>query len=837
MRKILLGLGWVLWLQGQTLQGFVKDQKDDEPLVYATVLIKGTQKGAYTNEEGYFSLNVPPNLDTIYLTIRYVGYEPLDTFFTHIPQQPITFYLKEQVVQLKEVVITAKDNYADYVMKMVLKHRKYNRMSRLEKFQALIYNKLVVTVDNVQERHFKNPLLRPAKSFFEAHKNDTLVFDETTNSYRFAIFLSETITRYCYKRPQEKEIILAKRNSGKQDAQTNLLSASLTNIDVYSNSIVLLGRPFAGFVNPMAKQYYYFYITEYEDVGNDTILHVRITPKSPYLPLFQGYIYVSQRDWAITKVDLHMNRDPNINFVEGFRIYQEFEKIEGEWLLRLSDVWLDFKNNEKHLGLIGRVTSYYLSYDLSPEFPKNFFEEHLIVEVGAGYRAESYWDSLRPVPLSQAELLGFALADSLRAQPLWDLYITIAEFLTTGKVQTPLVDFGPYSKVISFNAVEGFRFSIGAYSTYQFSKRFYLWGRLSYGLRDQRWKYQFSIQYRGLRKPYFKLRYAYYDEIEQIGIQDYLEVGTGALASAFRYRPLAEMNYFKEHRLETSAEIFKGLMHFSYLQWKRYEPVFPYFFIETTDTTSAYATFEIGTRLRIAFREKYYVREGEKISLGGKFPVFHVELARGFANSLGDYDYWKASVTMTDVTTAGQLGVISYTLTVGRIWGTLPLPSLYVFKGSQSYGFYSMELGGSIISSVITQKNVSLRYIQVPFNLLHFYEFVADAYVVGGIDHHLEGFFFNRIPLLRKLKWKELVALRVAWGTLTKANQEQNFSPQLNYRSPFPLPYVELGLGIENILKVLQVVYVRRVTYIKSERYPQAWNHSHGIRVGLRLSF
>jgi hypothetical protein len=829
---------------GQVLKGFVKDAQTGNPLAFARVqLVNAQNVGTLTNMDGYFQLPLPPQQDIFIVQITYMSYEPYqDTFYKkNLPTDPLVIALQPKGYQLQEIVITQKDNFADIVMKNVLKNREKHQMSRLERYKVRVYNKMVVTVDNVQEHHLKNPLLKPAKSFFEHYKDDTLVYDERWGAFKFTVFLSETITDFYYVKPFRKEIVLAKQNSGTEDEHVNILSASLTQIDIYQNSIVILGRPFIGPVNPLATLNYYFYLEGFERLPEDTIYKIRLYPRSPHDMVFDGYLYVSKRDWAIVKAELNMNKDPNINFVEGFRIYQEFKKIDGNWLLTLSDIYIDFKNNEKHMGVIGRVTSHYQDYQLAFSIPPGFFSESLVIEPNAGRRGQEFWENARPIPLERSEEMGFVLADSLKAQPLWQFYLTVGEFLTTGKYAfSPKWEVGPYSQILSYNAVEGWRFSIGVNTTSAFHPHLYLMGKASYGTRDQRLKTQFQFHYYFPKQPYHVFKFIWNREIEQIGIQDYLETSTDLMGSLFRYRPLSEMNYFQQIRFEWQSDVIPNLMQATFIQYKSYEPVFPFSFqteMQPVKETRNYETWELGLQLRFSYKEDFLINEGRKVSLGSYWPTFHLE---GTVGRVYPYQnvpiYYKAAFTVTDHYPVGRFGVMEYTATIGKIGGTLPLPSLYIFPGSQSYGYYSMAFAGSIISSVVTRTPNSFYYIQVPYNLMAFYEFIADQYLTIGVDHHLEGYLLNRLPLIRKLKWKEMVSFRLAYGTLSRENQRHNLSTALFYQAPYPIPYMELGIGLENVLKVLQIVYVRRLSYL-NHHLGSVTPPNEGIRFGFRLSF
>ena len=110
------------------------------------------------------------------------------------------------------------------------------------------------------------------------------------------------------------------------------------------------------------------------------------------------------------------------------------------------------------------------------------------------------------------------------------------------------------------------------------------------------------------------------------------------------------------------------------------------------------------------------------------------------------------------------------------------------------------------------------------FNLINNMEFLNDRYASLNLSYDMNGKLFNRIPLIKKLKWREMFRIRGLWGTLTdKNNPYKSNNPDLflfPMRDGVPTshvmgktPYVEASVGIYNIFKLLHIEYVRRLTY------------------------
>jgi len=149
----------------------------------------------------------------------------------------------------------------------------------------------------------------------------------------------------------------------------------------------------------------------------------------------------------------------------------------------------------------------------------------------------------------------------------------------------------------------------------------------------------------------------------------------------------------------------------------------------------------------------------------------------------------------------------------------------------------------------IHRANQTYSYQIASYNLMNFLEFVSDEYISLNVDHCFNGFFFNKIPLIKKLKWREFVAAKVLFGRLTTLNNPSDNPDLFRFPvDPFGLPgetsgtpvtfaldegpYVEVSAGIGNILKLFRVEFVKRLTYLD---HPFVSNF--GIRVRFKFDF
>ena len=154
---------------------------------------------------------------------------------------------------------------------------------------------------------------------------------------------------------------------------------------------------------------------------------------------------------------------------------------------------------------------------------------------------------------------------------------------------------------------------------------------------------------------------------------------------------------------------------------------------------------------------------------------------------------------------------------VGKVFGTVPLPFLTPTPANQAYGTSRFVLNRT-------------------FQLLNYYDFVTDAYMNVYMEHHFNGLIFNRIPLLKKTKWRSLILARMAYGTLSEENRAVSVS-NIAYNPPERL-YWEYGFGIENIgiknLRPIRVDFIWRSAF--SSQNGQN-NPYFGIRFAIRPEF
>jgi hypothetical protein len=214
-------------------------------------------------------------------------------------------------------------------------------------------------------------------------------------------------------------------------------------------------------------------------------------------------------------------------------------------------------------------------------------------------------------------------------------------------------------------------------------------------------------------------------------------------------------------------------------------------------------------QVRFAWKEKYVGTGFTRVYLGTTYPVVQMTYAKSLQNAFkGEYDYHKLVVNVSDrIRITPILGYTDYTIEAGKIWGAVPYPLMELHGGNETY-----------------------IYDYLAFNMMDYYEFASDQFVSAAVFHHFEGLFLNKIPLLRKLKWREVATVKGVWGTVNDQNRKTLLFPT-TLKSLEKAPYLEASAGIENIFKIFRVDAFWRLNY----QLPRAIDN-FGFKFGFQLA-
>jgi hypothetical protein len=425
---------------------------------------------------------------------------------------------------------------------------------------------------------------------------------------------------------------------------------------------------------------------------------------------------------------------------------------------------------------------------------------------------DSFWTESRPIPLTPSETQTYANTDSLLKLRSYRRLMDFATLYFIGYKSAGKFDIGPIRKVYSFNPVEGQRFQLGGRSNYKLSKSLYTDAYLAYGLRDERWKYSLSGSYSFNKRsiysyPFNYLQASFLHDTKNPGQENYFSQGNSLLTSFTRgynsswlYNDIFRLTYVREF-----GNHFQFTLGTKY--WKQ-QPAgslaYVYqLFPSEQDTITEITTGEFSASLRWAPNEQFFENKVSRRDIINKYPIISLEYAKGIKGLYsGEYAYDALRLTVSKRFFISPLGYSDVTFDASYLGGTIPFPLLIIHPANQSY-FYS----------------------QLSYNLMNVEEFVSDHYAGVNIDHFFNGFFFNKIPLLKKLRLREVVTAKILYGGLRNENNPKYNPYQLLFpttngvTSTFVLngqPYVEAGVGIYNILSFIRLDLIERFTYLNN---------------------
>ena len=789
-------------LMAQTkIMGKVLDAETKEPLPFVNVYFKGTNIGATTDLDGRFSIETRQAKDS--LMASFIGFVPESIGIKKGAYQEVTFSLKTDNFSLPEVLIIGDYDPAKALMKQLIKHKKENRIQDYEFLEYEIYNKLRIDANNLSE-HFKNrKVLKPFQFIFDFA--DTSVVNG--KSY-LPIFLSESFSKMYYRKSPkaEKEVIEGVKISGvENESVSQFVGNMFQKYDVYDNYIRIFKKNFISPVSDYALSFYKYRIVDTTNINGRVSYKLIFNPRRKQELTFHGHIWIDAKTYALKSFGMDIAKSANINYVNALHLEQEYDFMNNKyWMLTKEQGIADFnvlKKTKKVLGFYGTKSTQYRNFSFKSSKKSGFYAvpTNVIVKKHAFGKEEDYWKTHRFDSLSKNESFVYNMVDTLKSMPAFRTWIDVVETIVSGYYDIGKFELGPYSTTFSFNPVEGPRFRLGGQTTAKLSKNYRVGGYLAYGLKDQRLKYKTSFTYVFSLNPKNAISFFYKDDIEQLGANPNAIKNDVLLASLTRRKEAENLNFTKEYNARFEYEWFNGFKTDVGFIRKAISPVGRRVFSFHTSeggiiSKSSIVTSELNLLVRFAYNEKFLLGKYKRLSLGTKHPVLQLRYAYGIPNFLGgEFEYHKIDLEIQHRFNIGLLGRTKYIVRVGKVFGQLPYPLLRLHPGNETF-----------------------LYNRYAFNLMNYYEFVSDQYATVFLEHHFHGVLLDKIPLLRKLKWRLEGHAKGVIGSLSNHSQRCNVLPANT--KVLNTPYVETGFAVENIFKIIKVSFDWRLTHKKPKK-------------------
>lgn len=856
-RCILLGL-WVCLLlhcsfctqslaQGLKGKVYTIGEKGDTVTVnMARLQWMNTAVGTITGADGSYRL---PYAGTDTLIVSYSFYTP-DTLIVAPNERRRDIFinasqpLKEVVVSRKRQKYVRKGNPAVALIKNVIKHKDDNRIESAETYKLYSYKKLVLSFGRF-DMDFKKNRFNQSLSFLEKYI-DTLTSDSVPV---LTISLRENLKEHYYQQTPRKNVhyVKAKRMQGVDEILDNdgfgsNLEDIFSEVNIFNNDIeLMLNRFVSPLSSTIATTFYHYYITDTVEVDSTTCIELSFSPVNSRTYGFTGRLYiVNDSSYALKRYEFNVPYNINMNFVNQLVVEEEFTKTDsGFWAPKIAHTRASFSlaKSKKMKKIYAHQTTFWYLCETGEPMPDSIASAmpgSEIVASNAGKYRNWMWKKMRPMPLSAEESFLDSLSTELRRLPFFKTMEKIADVLGTGYIATSknrrlsCFDIGPVYNMISQNPAEGIRIRIGGMTTANLHNRWFISGYLAFGCRDLRLKYNLAITHTFDKKKYHPnespksgLYFSTGYDVEIPG-QQYSYMDRDNLLMSYDYDTLSPAaQYVRRTKLLFRWEWQSSLNFETWILYENNEAAgsLSYWRINSEGMANRvhdFYNYECGIKIRWTPGAKAYDNQiGEKraIKLSKDAPTLSIEHTLGFM----DRHFWynRTDLSIDKRFWLSAFGYIDISLQGGIVWNAVPYPKLYV-----------------------PHNNQSLFLTPNTFNMMKPMEFIMDKYVTLYATYHLKGWIFNRIPLWNRLNFREVVSFSGIYGNISTKNIP---TPETTGLYLLPdgcgqlnkVPYMEITAGIENILSVLRIDYVRRLSYAKNLK---GWG-KNGIRLTLQFSF
>lgn len=831
----------------------VVDSISGEALAYTAIYLRGSQQGTMANDNGVATIIInSPRAELEFSAMGYakkiVEVEPT-LVAIRVMLSPVGHQLEEVTVKRKREHYSKRNNPAVDFVRRIRDADSLTDPRRNPYYNYTRYERITLGLNKFDgaSKPNEDSLTQSKKhgrfDFLREHVDTSAVTGEPV----LPLIVKEKVADVLYRRSprSEKEYLLGIRQAGVDEigdaaSLQVLMEDVFREIDLYQNDINILQNRFVSPLSRIAPDFYKFYLTDTITDPSDgrRLIELSFAPRNPAAFGFIGRLYVEEGDTTMFVRRVRMNVPPsiNLNFVDHLQIVQEFDRAPGGSRLKILD---DF-NVELSLvrgtqGLYVHRTTAYKNHSFEPSVyaelydrPGGIYSDPMVYA-----RDDSFWEEERQVKASANEKRIDQLMERLREVKLYYYAEKVLRIIFQGYVQTgnpSKVDLGPVNTLISGNSVEGVRLRVGGVTTANFSPHWFGKGYVAYGTKDRRWKYGTELEYSFNEKEYHPNEFPIHSvkiseifDVDQIG-QHYLFTNPDNVVLTLKRMENKLMTYRRQTRLDYTLELANNFSVRAGANLERQEATTWVPFINGYgDRRHAYNELLFTLQLRYAPGEKFYQTRSERIPINQDAPVLILTHTYAPAGAFGaPFAVNKTELSVAKRVWLSAFGFVDMMVKGGHVWSSSPF-----------------------INLLIPNANLSYTIQPESFALMNPMEFIHDSAVSWDVTYWANGAIFNNIPLLKKLKLREVFAFRGWLGVLSDRNNPlcrpelfrfpatSDNSYDNPYQSMHTRPYMEISAGLDNLFKCLRIDYVWRLTY----RTGQPASSRSGLRVALHVTF
>lgn len=826
----------------QKITGRVIDE-DGFAVSYASVQYRGHKIAVSSDSQGKFSIEKHPGW---VLTVSALSYksqtisvnEKMD--FIEVKLKDDSHKLNEVVVKTKRGKYSRKDNPAVELMRRVIAAKKKTDLGNHDYYQYDKYQKITLALNDLKKEQLEG-------KFFS--KRQYLLDQVETSPYNgkltLPVSIDETVSQHIYRKDPktEKDIIKGQQSNGiGQVIQTGeilntALKDAFTDVDIYDDYVRLLQYPFPSPIGRTGISFYHYYIEDTVYVERDLCYHLQFIPANSQDFGFRGELYVlADSSLHVKKCNLYMPHNTDVNYVKNMKIEQEYTRLDnGEWVLSKDDMIAELHVNSVLQDLLvvrnTRLTDY--AFD---ELPKILFKGKAKVrhDMDAMNRDEAYWNKYRQVDLTKSESSMDSFIHRMEnskgfkyiiffVKALMENYVEIGGG-TDGKKSK--FDLGPVNTYISKNFVDGIRLRLAGRTMAALNPHFFWDGYAAYGTKSNDW-YTGNIFTYSLNKkknsPFeFPMRNITFEVARDVTSpsDENLLHNKDNIFMTFRAATQDEMFLYHRQKLAFTYETDWGFRFNTSLRFQSNRTVgnLHYYHLDGTEVKKIRMT-DLNVGINYNPGVTYVNTKQQRLPINLDSPEIGLSHTMGFRGFMGGQ--YHSNITKLSIYKRQWLGSWGYLdfHAIGQAqWNKVPFPML-----------------------ILPPINLSYFEQETTISLMKDWEFLNDRQVFWALSWDMNGKLLNRIPLIKKLKWREWFAIKGVWGHLTDKNNpylEKNQGDGRLFKFPKnshvmnDTPYWECVAGVHNIFKFFSVEYVRRLTYLNSNNIDK-W----GIRFGFMMSF
>ena len=824
-----LSFSTVFSQQARYITGKVSDAETGEPVPYATVSVKlpnGTRKGTSTDFDGLYHLLVPAKITTDSIYATYIGYKAGQKALPAAPRAEVNFQLAANNKVLKTVNVTPKTyvNPAWEIMANIVKHKPDNNLEKLKSYQFESYNRIELAATNLSDKMKQRKVMQHILPLMDSLKK----FAGDDGTLSLPLFMSESVSDLYYqnspKRKSEHVLRTKAIGVGIEDESivSQLANSTFFQYNFYNNYLKLAGKEFISPLSDSWKLLYdYELLDTHEKINGIEYYKISFKPKREHDLSFSGIMWITEDSYALYRIDAEVSRDANLNFISRVHLQQEMARPANTtaWIPKKTRIVVYVNNLFKDVS--GFTCKFYLSnknIEVNNTLGDDVFKESLMMSDDVNKVDDKYWNAHRQDSLTVSDKKVYAMIDTVKNMPLVRTYVDVAGMLINGYYKIGKVSLGPYPYTYSYNDLQGSTFRFGGITNAKFSNKLMLGAYVSYGTKDKKIKYNGSIDYIFSRKPWVKAGVSFTHDLGQIGYQfeNYIIANNNIFDATIRNGNISQRGPFEESitKAYITNDIFPNVKETYSVKHSTFNPLFLFNYSDANAKfLQQYQTTELGTELvwtpgrRLLQSSK--VNRRVTINNGGDNPIITFRYTRGVKTLLGDFDYNKFGMNVTQKISMGIFGKGDYSFTAGFTPSEIPYPLLE-----------------------------NHRY---NFNTMRFLEFTSDRYVQLNYTQHMEGLITNSLPLLNRLNLRTVLDLNVLDGSLMSQNNPLNNQDynragikkvDLNLNGK---PYVETGYGFENIFKIGRIDFLYRLTHLDHKDDTGVLPQRFAVRVTLQF--